>query len=144
MYLIHNSEQGHSLYLLHIFIAMAKTSEEQYRNVAEALADDGAVMSQMFGMPSLKIKGKAFAGLYEDAMVFKLTGEPHKQALTERGAKLFEPMARRPMKEWVQVPATSSKKWKGYAEQAMQYVSGKTNKTSEKRVAAGVHSRRKK
>ena len=144
MYPIHNSEQGHSVYLLDHFYDMAKTAEDHYKDVAEALADDGAVSSQMFGMPSLKINGKAFAGLYEDAMVFKLTGEPHKKALAERGAKLFEPMAGRPMKEWVQVPMASAKQWKVYAEQAMKYVSGKTNKTSVKRVAPGVYSRRKK
>ena len=80
---------------------MPKTSQDHYEAVAAALADDGAVMSQMFGMPSLKINGKAFAGLWDEYMIFKLTGDTHAQALAERGAKLFDPMDGRPMKEWV-------------------------------------------
>ena len=111
---------------------MAKTAEGHYNDVSAALAEDGAVSSSMFGMPSLKIKGKAFAGLYEDAMVFKLTGEPHKQALAERGAHLFEPMKGRPMKEWVQVPVASSKQWKEYAREAMKYVMKASTKSRKK------------
>ncbi len=101
----------------------ASTSAEAfYDQVASDLEDRGAVRSSMFGMPSLKVKGKAFAGLYEDAMVFKLTGEPHKKALAEPGAKLFEPMKGRAMKEWVQVPIASAKKWNAFAEEARSYV----------------------
>jgi hypothetical protein len=111
---------------------MAKNAQQQYEEVAAALADDGAVMSAMFGMPSLKIKGKAFAGLFEDKMVFKLTGEPHKKALAERGAKLFDPMGGRPMKEWVQVPMSSAKQWKTLAEEAMNYVAKSAAKSTPK------------
>jgi len=111
---------------------MAKTAQQQYEEVAAALADDGAVMSAMFGMPSLKIKGKAFAGLFEDEMVFKLTGEAHKKSLAEKGAKLFDPMGGRPMKEWVQVPLSSAKQWKGLAEEAMKYVAKSAAKAPAK------------
>ena len=37
-------------------------------------------------------------------MLFKLAGEDHARALSLKGAHLFEPMAGRPMKAWVQVP----------------------------------------
>ena len=37
-------------------------------------------------------------------MIFKLQGEDHTRALELTGAHLFEPMAGRPMKAWVQVP----------------------------------------
>lgn len=98
-------------------------AEKSFNEVAAKRAEDGATVSQMFGMPSLKIKGKAFAGLYENNMVFKLSGESHAAALSEPGAKLFEPMKGRPMKEWVQVPHSSSKKWASFAEEAQHYVS---------------------
>ena len=34
----------------------------------------------MMGMPTLYLGGKAFAGLFGEAMVFKLEGEAHKAA----------------------------------------------------------------
>jgi hypothetical protein len=63
------------------------------------------VKASMFGMPSIKRRGgKAFCGLYGEDMVFKLVGADHEGALALDGAHLFEPMAGRPMKAWVQVP----------------------------------------
>jgi hypothetical protein len=63
------------------------------------------VKASMFGMPGIKRRGgKAFCGLYGDDMIFKLVGEDHDRALGLTGAHLFEPMAGRPMKAWVQVP----------------------------------------
>jgi hypothetical protein len=97
-------------------------SEKKYHEIAASLAEsDGAVSSQMFGMPALKIGGKAFAGLLTDAIVFKLTGEAHTRALALPDAKLFEPMTGRPMKEWVVVPVINSKEWPALAREAMEY-----------------------
>jgi hypothetical protein len=48
--------------------------------------------------------GMAQCGLYGDDMIFKLQGEDHARALSLAGAHLFEPMAGRAMKAWVQVP----------------------------------------
>jgi hypothetical protein len=70
------------------------------------------VGASMFGMPSLKRRGgKAFAGLYGDDMVFKLSGDALSDALALDGAHLFEPMPGRPMKAWVQVPPTHETQW---------------------------------
>jgi hypothetical protein len=57
--------------------------KETYGALAAKVTENnnGVTISQMFGMPSLKIKGKAFAGLFNDVMIFKLTGEPLKKAL---------------------------------------------------------------
>jgi hypothetical protein len=63
------------------------------------------VKASMFGMPGIKRRGgKAFCGLYGNDMIFKLQGEDHARALSLNGAHMFEPMAGRPMKAWVQVP----------------------------------------
>ncbi len=73
----------------------------------------------MFGMPSIKRRGgKAFAGLYGDDMVFRLEGEAQETALALEGAHLFEPMAGRPMKAWVQVPPTHETQWPDLARKA--------------------------
>lgn len=77
------------------------------------------VGASMFGMPSIKRRGgKAFAGLCGDDMVFKLEGDAQATALALAGAHLFEPMAGRPMKAWVQVPPTHETQWADLARKA--------------------------
>jgi len=101
-------------------------AETQFQEIAESLASKKIEVSKMFGMPCYKIKGKAFAGLFGDDMVFKLTGEYHKNALALTGSKLFDPSGMgRAMKEWVQVTPKNSKHWKAFADASLKYVSGK-------------------
>lgn len=108
-------------------MAKAKSASRavaEYDSIAAALTKKGSVeASQMFGMPTLKVKGKAFAGLFKDAMVFKLKGVHHAAALALTGAKLFDPMGGRPMKEWVQVPMQHASAWVKLSERARDYVS---------------------
>ncbi len=83
----------------------------------------GTDMSQMFGKPALKVKGKAFACFFENEMVFKLSGDEHAFALALSGAKLFDPSGKgRAMKQWVQVPYKHNKEWKNLAQAASDYV----------------------
>jgi len=71
----------------------------------ELSGERDVIKASMFGMPGIKRRGgKAFCGLYGEDMIFKLKGEDHAGALSLEGAHLFEPMAGRPMKAWVQVP----------------------------------------
>ena len=88
---------------------MSKPTEAGLARFAGLLADISSerdvVKASMFGMPGMKRRGgKAFCGLYGDDMIFKLQGEDHVRALSLEGAHLFEPMAGRAMKAWVQVP----------------------------------------
>jgi len=103
---------------------MAKKLIPTYESVADELtATAEAVRSQMFGMPCLKRGSKAFAGDYHGAMVFKLRGEAHAQALALRGAHLFDPSGRdRPMKEWVVIPAEHAAHWPEFARLALETV----------------------
>src|SRR6476620_7022198 len=85
----------------------------------------GAEQSQMFGKPCFKINGKAFVAFFNDCMVFKLTGEMHKEALSLDGSELFDPSGKgRAMKEWVQVPYDYAAQWKKFAKAAFDYVGG--------------------
>lgn len=97
-----------------------------YDAVATELAATSSTTSgKMFGMPCLKNNGKAFAGYYEGAMVFKLTPPQHTEALNLSGARLFDPSDRgRPMKEWVEVPVEHASRWSEFARAAFQYVDG--------------------
>ena len=93
--------------------------------VSEMLATSPTTSGKMFGMPTLKNSaGKAFAGYTEGAMVFKLGGAFHTEALALSGASLFDPMGGRPMKEWVVVPVEHSSRWLEFTRYAFDYVGG--------------------
>lgn len=98
----------------------------EYDAVAAELCATGPVVAgQMFGMPSLKREGKAFAGFSRDAMVFKLDAPEHAEALALVGAHLSDPSGRdRPMKEWVVVPAPHAARWLDLVRAALRYASG--------------------
>jgi hypothetical protein len=85
---------------------------QTYEAIGEGLARAGVESGQMFGMPVLKFRGQAVAGLFGDAMVFKLTDPAHAAARALAGAALFDPSGMgRPMKAWVVVPATHAARW---------------------------------
>ena len=93
--------------------------------VSEMTASSPVTSGKMFGMPCLKNDvGKAFAGFYHDAMVFKLGVPEHGAALALSGAQLFDPGDMgRSMKEWVVVPADHTSRWLEFAEAAFRYTS---------------------
>ncbi|HYM19425.1 MAG TPA: hypothetical protein VEW28_00300 [Candidatus Kapabacteria bacterium] len=100
-------------------------AEAAFEKIGNAIK--GAEASRMFGMPCYKVKGKAFFGLYNNDVVFKLTGDPHKEALALKGAKLFDPSGmNRPMKQWVQVPPAHKSKFAAFATEAFNYVKKET------------------
>jgi hypothetical protein len=96
--------------------------------VSEMMATTPTSSGKMFGMPCLKnANGKAFAGFFQDAMVFKLGGASHSEALALSGARVFDPSERgRPMKEWVVVPNEHASRWLEFARDAFDYVVGKS------------------
>jgi hypothetical protein len=97
------------------------TPEEKYLEIG--LTIPYSEKSQMFGKPCFKIKGKAFMSLFQNCIVFKLTGEIHTEALSLDGSELFDPSGNgRPMKEWVQVPFDYEDKWENFAVEANEYV----------------------
>jgi len=98
-------------------------SEKMYTDIGKKIKE--AQPGQLFGKPCFKINGKAFVCFFKNCMVFKLTGDTHKEALALDGSELFDPSGKkRPMKEWVQVPFDYSASWKKYAKAAFEYVSG--------------------
>jgi hypothetical protein len=109
---------------------MKKTSQTspeamaKYQEICEVLSETkGIEVNSMFGMPAVKRDKKAFAGLFGDAMVFKLSGDAHTKALGLAGAELFDPSGmKRPMKAWVVVPARHKSRWLAFAKQALDGV----------------------
>jgi hypothetical protein len=101
--------------------------EDLYLEIGTGLK--GAEQSQMFGKPCFKINGKAFVCFFQDAMVFKLTGEAHAKAIALKGSRLFDPSgSKRPMKEWVQVNFENHKAWMAFATDAIKYVKESSSK----------------
>src|SRR6266516_2210726 len=94
-------------------------AEHRYDELADDLdaRHTEVELGKMFGMPCVKASGKAVAGYFKGDMVFKLRdAEARERALELDGARLFDPMGGRPMKEWVQVPAAHVDRWPELAE----------------------------
>ena len=65
--------------------------------------DPRVVRKPMFGYPALYLGGNMFAGTFQDKVVARLS-EQERAKVAKAGAKPFEPMPGRPMKEYVVIP----------------------------------------
>jgi hypothetical protein len=102
----------------------------RYDEIADDLVarNAGAQLSQMMGMPCIKVDGKLIAGWVasEEAMVFKLPDETsHAAALALDGAHLFDPGGRgRPFREWVVLRPAHAGEWPRFADAALTHRAG--------------------
>jgi hypothetical protein len=79
---------------------------------------------KMFGASCMKTpNGKSAAMFWKDHIVVKLHGDSLIEAMNLVGTQQFEPMAGRPMKEWVQIPFTHKNMWKKFAMTSSESVS---------------------
>lgn len=86
--------------------AWKKTSPELTAAFDKALPASPAVTRRpMFGYASAFVNGNMFAGTFQDVIVVRLAETDRAALLKRQGAAPFEPM-RRPMKEYVVVPAS--------------------------------------
>lgn len=86
--------------------------------------DSRAVKKPMFGYPALFVNGNMFAGTYQDKVVVRLAEDDRARLLKEKGARPFEPMPGRAMKEYVVVPAALVAKpasLRAWIERGLQY-----------------------
>lgn len=102
-------------------------AEEHFHKIAKEIPN--AKVGKMFGALCIKnTKGKSFAMMWHDDIVVKLDKGDVANALKLKGAKLFETMEGRPMKEWVQLPFTHAKLWKDLTEKSFEYVAKQVKK----------------
>jgi TfoX/Sxy family transcriptional regulator of competence genes len=66
--------------------------------------DPAISVRPMFGNLAAFVHGNLFAGLFGDTLFVRLSEKDRANLLEEKGAKLFAPMAGRPMKEYVCLP----------------------------------------
>jgi TfoX/Sxy family transcriptional regulator of competence genes len=103
---------------------------------AAAPKDPRVVRKPMFGYPALYVNGNMFAGTFQDKVVARLSDAERAKAM-KAGAKPFEPMPGRAMKEYVVVPAADVAKpaaLKRWIELARGYAA--TLPAKEKKVSA--------
>ena len=99
---------------------VSTATQRRYEEIAAGLEGAGVKASSMFGMPTLKLNGKAIGGLWGDAMTFKLAPDALAEALGIQGVHQFDPSGLgRPMKAWVVVPLEQSGEWERLARLAL-------------------------
>jgi TfoX/Sxy family transcriptional regulator of competence genes len=115
-----------------------KPSEELTRIFAEVTPGPPATPRKMFGFPAAFVNGNMFMGLHQEDMVLRLPEDARTELLKTSGARIFEPMPGRPMREYVVVPPALLKdrgKLTAWARKALEYGSSlppKSKKTSAK------------
>src|SRR5436853_357761 len=67
----------------------------------------GVEQRKMFGYPAAFAGGNMMACVFQDRIMLRLSPSDRAAALALPGAKLFEPMPGRPMKEYVELPAST-------------------------------------
>jgi TfoX/Sxy family transcriptional regulator of competence genes len=77
--------------------ALVRRFEIAVKNIPEA------EIRKMFGYPAGFLRGNMFTGLFQEDMILRMSPEDRADA-GKQGAKSFEPMPGRPMKEYIVVP----------------------------------------
>jgi len=114
-------------------------SAEWVRVFGEAVGGlSGAEQRKMFGYPAAFVNGNMFAGLHENGLVLRLP-DPDREALLKLpGAKPFEPMPGRPMREYVVAPSafmTSPAEVKAWLRKSLAYGSSLPPKRASRKEA---------
>lgn len=87
--------------------SFTKAPAEVVASFDAALAAAGAHERRtMFGYPAAFANTQMFACVFQDRIMLRLAPADRERALTLPGARLFEPMPGRPMREYVDLPAS--------------------------------------
>lgn len=103
-----------------------------FERATEGLA--GAERRTMFGYPSVFLNGNMLASIFQDRIMVRLS-ETDRAAATAAGARPFEPMPGRGMKEYVELPATvvgDGRALRQWIERGRDYVSALPAKSKKK------------
>lgn len=103
---------------------------------AEALGDfPMAEQRKMFGYPCAFVNGQMFVGVFGDKLMMRLSEEDRARFLKLPGAKQFEPMPGRPMREYVEVPKaiTESAELRKWLKKSLAYAQSLPPKVKKKK-----------
>ncbi len=96
---------------------------------------------KMFGYPCAFVNGQMLAGVYEDRVMLRLSDQDRAKFLKLPGAKPFETMPGRPMREYVELPPNimnSPTQFKRWLKRGLEYVGTlppKAKKTQRAKMA---------
>jgi TfoX/Sxy family transcriptional regulator of competence genes len=127
-----------------------KPSQELISIFEEVTPGPPATPRKMFGFPAAFVNGNMFMGLHQEDMILRLPEDSRSELLKMNGARTFEPMPGRPMREYIVVPPALLKdrdKLAAWAKKALEYGSSlppKSKKTAAKGGAAKKSSSQKK
>ena len=86
--------------------AFTKPTAETVKAFERAIEGlDGVERRTMFGYPSVFLNGNMIGSIFQDRIMVRLSEADRKDALAIAGARPFEPMPGRGMKEYVELPA---------------------------------------
>ena len=86
----------------------AKATPELVAAFDRALPAKGGIeRRRMFGYPSAFVNGNMFAGVFADRIFVRLPPDQRAELLRLAGARPFEPMPGRPMKDYMVVPTAT-------------------------------------
>lgn len=102
-----------------------RKSPQQLIDTFEAvLPSPPATPRKMFGYPAAFVNGNMFMGLFQEDMILRLPQADRAELLKSKGARIFEPMPGRPMREYVVVPPSlvaSHAELRPWVARALQY-----------------------
>jgi len=86
-------------------MAWRKSPQQLIETFSSTLPSDPRVEPRkMFGYLAAFVNGNLFAGLHQESFILRLPRGDREKLLRDHGAKIFEPMAGRPMREYVVLP----------------------------------------
>lgn len=120
-------------------MAWKKVSPEVCRILEEAMAGYPAEKRKMFGSPTFFINNNMFAGAHEENLILRLS-ETDRGLIKAENDEVgpFEPMAGRPMKEYVALPEPllADTEWlQGWLRRSFEFASGLPPKARKKKKA---------
>jgi len=117
---------------------ISKAPDALVRLFAEALSSiPDATQRKMFGYPAAFLGGHMFTGLYRDQWIVRLGPADREEATRTAGARPFEPMPGRVMKEYVVLAEAVVVPW---LEKARAFVAAKPPKVAPPRKRGGARS----
>jgi len=125
--------------VLELNMKWRKPSEELIKTFEAVTPGPPAEKRKMFGFPAAFVNGNLFMGLHQENMLLRLPEDSRTKLLETAGARIFEPMPGRPMREYVVVPPSmlnDRKKLEPWVAKALEYAVTLKPKGKSKKGAA--------
>lgn len=114
-----------------------KPTEELIEKFYAALPDDPRVeRKKMFGYPAAFVNGNLTVSMHNQNIIARMGEKERSEWINKKGAKLFEPMPGRAMKEYIVIPqaiVNDDKALKAAVQQSVDFVLGLKPKEKKKK-----------